>query len=65
MMKKLFQKLLDRVKVRIYNVKAVEKHERMKIDAVVRAADQCAVKKHFEHPPVIRVDSVVRASALA
>ena len=32
-------------------------------DAVVRAADQCAVKKHFEHPPVIRVDSVVRAGA--
>jgi putative redox protein len=28
-------------------------------DAVVRAADQCAVKKHFEHPPVIRVDSVL------
>ena len=25
-------------------------------DAVVRAAEQCAVKKHFEHPPVIRVD---------
>jgi len=28
-------------------------------DAVVRAADQCAVKKHFERPPVIRVDSVL------
>ena len=28
-------------------------------DAVVRAADQCAVKKHFEHPPVIRVESVL------
>jgi putative redox protein len=28
-------------------------------DAVVRAAEQCAVKKHFEHPPVIRVDSVL------
>lgn len=27
------------------------------VDAVVRAADQCAVKKHFEHPPVIRVAS--------
>ena len=26
--------------------------------AVVRAAEQCAVKKHFEHPPVIRVDRV-------
>ncbi len=28
-------------------------------DAVVRAAEQCAVKKHFEHPPVIRVDSTL------
>jgi ribosomal protein S12 methylthiotransferase accessory factor len=28
-------------------------------DAVVRAADQCAVKKHFENPPAIRVDSVL------
>ena len=28
-------------------------------DAAVRAAEQCAVKKHFEHPPVIRVDSVL------
>jgi len=26
-------------------------------DAVVRAAEQCAVKKHFEHPPVIHVES--------
>lgn len=25
------------------------------VDAVVRAAEQCTVKKHFEHPPVIRV----------
>jgi putative redox protein len=33
-------------------------------DAVVRAADQCAVKKHFENPPVIRVDSVL-AEAVA
>lgn len=32
-------------------------------DAVVRAAEQCAVKKHFEHPPVIGVDSVIRAAA--
>lgn len=32
------------------------------VDAVVRAADQCAVKKHFEHPPVIRVDSVLGAA---
>lgn len=30
-------------------------------DAVVRAAEQCAVKKHFEHPPVIRVDRVLAA----
>ena len=30
-------------------------------DAVVRAAEQCAVKKHFEHPPVIRVDSAQAA----
>jgi putative redox protein len=28
-------------------------------DAVVRAAEQCAVKKHFEHPPVIRVASAI------
>ena len=30
-------------------------------DAVVRAAEQCAVKKHFEHPPVIHVNSAVAA----
>jgi ribosomal protein S12 methylthiotransferase accessory factor len=30
-------------------------------DAVVRAAEQCAVKKHFEHPPTIRVDSIQAA----
>jgi ribosomal protein S12 methylthiotransferase accessory factor len=30
-------------------------------EAVVRSAEQCAVKKHFEHPPVIRVDSVLAA----
>ncbi len=28
-------------------------------DAVVRSAEQCAVKKHFEQPPVIRVESVL------
>lgn len=28
-------------------------------DAVVRAAEQCTVKKHFEHPPVIRVESTI------
>ncbi len=32
-------------------------------DAVVRAAEQCAVKKHFEHPPVISVSSLVAAPA--
>ena len=30
-------------------------------DAVVRAADQCAVKKHFEQPPTIRVDIALAA----
>jgi putative redox protein len=30
-------------------------------DAVVRAAEQCAVKKHFEHPPVIDVTSSLAA----
>ncbi len=33
-------------------------------DAVVRAAEQCAVKKHFEQPPVIHVDSTLAAPAL-
>ena len=33
-------------------------------DAVVRAAEQCTVKKHFEHPPVIRVVATGR-NALA
>lgn len=28
-------------------------------EALIRAANQCAVKKHLEHPPVIRVDSVL------
>ena len=28
-------------------------------DAVVRAAEQCAVKKHLEHPPIIRVESIL------
>ena len=32
-------------------------------DAVVRAAEQCAVKKHFEHPPAIRVNSVLGVGA--
>jgi ribosomal protein S12 methylthiotransferase accessory factor len=30
-------------------------------DAVVRSAEQCAVKKHFEHPPVIHVESTSAA----
>ncbi|HYO42853.1 MAG TPA: OsmC family protein [Candidatus Limnocylindrales bacterium] len=34
-------------------------------DAVVRAAEQCAVKRHFEHPPVIRVDSAIAGPAQA
>ena len=25
-------------------------------EAVIRAAEQCAVKKHFEHPPAIAID---------
>jgi ribosomal protein S12 methylthiotransferase accessory factor len=28
-------------------------------DALIRAADQCAVKKHLEHPPVFEVKTVV------
>ncbi len=34
-------------------------------DAVVRAADQCAVKKHFEQPPTIRVHSAIAAETPA
>jgi putative redox protein len=30
-------------------------------DALVRAASQCAVKKHLEHPPVFDVRAVVSA----
>jgi ribosomal protein S12 methylthiotransferase accessory factor len=30
-------------------------------DAVVRSAEQCAVKKHFEQPPAIRVESTLAA----
>ncbi|TAJ99554.1 MAG: osmotically inducible protein OsmC [Chloroflexota bacterium] len=30
-------------------------------DAVVRAAELCTVKKHFEHPPTIRVTSALAA----
>jgi len=25
--------------------------------AVIRAADQCAVKKHFEHPPTFEIEA--------
>jgi ribosomal protein S12 methylthiotransferase accessory factor len=32
-------------------------------DADVRAAEQCAVKKHIEHPPVIRDDSATPVDA--
>ena len=30
-------------------------------DALIRAADQCAVKKHLEHPPTFDVKTVVTA----
>ncbi len=33
-------------------------------DALVRAASQCAVKKHLEHPPVFDVKTVVTAEAV-
>jgi putative redox protein len=32
-------------------------------DALVRAASQCAVKKHLEHPPAFDVRTVVTAGA--
>ncbi len=32
--------------------------------AVIRAADQCAVKKHFEHPPQVEIQANI-ASELA
>jgi len=35
------------------------------VDAVVRAADQCTVKKHFERPPVINVASVIASGVAA
>ncbi len=34
-------------------------------EAVVRSAEQCAVKKHFENPPAIRVDSAIGAGSPA
>jgi putative redox protein len=30
-------------------------------EAVIRAAEQCAVKKHFEHPPAIEVSTSTAA----
>ena len=30
-------------------------------DALVRAADQCTVKKHLEHPPALHVRTLVNA----
>jgi putative redox protein len=35
------------------------------VDAVVRAADQCAVKKALENPPAIRVASAIAAGGAA
>ena len=32
-------------------------------DAVIRAADQCAVKKHLEHPPEIVVEASIAEPA--
>jgi ribosomal protein S12 methylthiotransferase accessory factor len=32
-------------------------------EAVIRAAEQCAVKKHFEHPPVFEIRTVTRKAA--
>ena len=34
-------------------------------DALIRAAEQCAVKKHLERPPAITVSAVVEAIAAA
>jgi ribosomal protein S12 methylthiotransferase accessory factor len=34
-------------------------------DAVVRSAEQCAVKKHFEHPPAIHVESTLATEDMA
>ncbi len=34
-------------------------------DAVIRAADQCAVKKHLEHPPAFEVTTSVATTAAA
>ena len=34
-------------------------------DALVRAADQCAVKKHLEHPPQFEVRTIVSKQPVA
>ena len=34
-------------------------------DAVIRSAEQCAVKKHLEHPPVFNVTTAVTAAVPA
>jgi ribosomal protein S12 methylthiotransferase accessory factor len=33
-------------------------------EAVIRAAEQCAVKKHLEHPPAFAISTSTRAAAL-
>jgi ribosomal protein S12 methylthiotransferase accessory factor len=32
------------------------------LPSLVRAADQCAVKKHFEHPPAFAIQTIVAES---
>ena len=32
-------------------------------DAVLRSAERCAVKEHFEHPPQITIEAVLRTPA--
>ena len=34
-------------------------------EAVIRAAEQCAVKKHFERPPAFEIATVRREEILA
>ncbi len=34
-------------------------------DAVIRSAEQCAVKKHFEHPPKFEISTVTAQTLLA
>ena len=33
--------------------------------AVIRSAEQCAVKKHFEHPPAFEINTVAAQPAMA